>query len=114
LIERRSSGRWDTADCDVGNEPLNPDIGELAMLLLTEGLLKAAGFKHNQTDDTWVAPVHPRPVVTVECDGTDIVEAMLEVHAVLDAAGYTYNNFSVNGRYVSIVGLTRAKLAAVA
>jgi hypothetical protein len=90
------------------------NIGELAMLLLAENLLNAAGFMHNQTDDTWVAPVYPRPVVTVESDGTDIVETMLEVHAVLEAAGYVYANFAINGRYITLVGLTRALVAALA
>lgn len=86
------------------------------MLFLTEAILKAAGLKYDEIEDTWVAPVRLRPVVTVECDedGPYVTEAMLEVHAVLDTIGYTYNNFAINGRYVSVVGLTKAKLAAVA
>ena len=84
------------------------------MQFLAEELLKAAGFKHDETEDTWIAPARLRPVVTLESDGTDIVEAMLEVHAILDTVGCTYNHFSINGRYVSIVGLTRAEVAAVA
>ena len=43
-----------------------------------------------------------------------MLEAMLELHAVLEACGCTYNNFAINGRYVSLVGLTRAQVAAVA
>lgn len=86
------------------------------MLFLTENLLKAAGFDFDQIEDTWVVPVPLRPVVTVECDedGAYIMEALLEVHAVLEANGCTYNSFAVNGRYVSIVGLTLADVAAVA
>ena len=42
------------------------------------------------------------------------MEALLEVHAVLQANGCTYNNFAINGRYVSIVGLTVAEMAFVA
>ena len=86
------------------------------MLFLAESLLKAAGFKFDEIQDTWVAPRRLSPVVTVECDedGSYVTEAMLEVHAALEAAGCTYNNFAVNGRYVSLVGLTKAKLAAVA
>lgn len=86
------------------------------MLFLAETILKAAGFKFDETQDTWVAPRRLSPVVTVECDedGSYIMEALLEVHAVLDTIGCTYNNFAINGRYVSLVGLTRAKLAVVA
>jgi len=84
------------------------------MLFLADNLLKAAGFRHDQIDDTWVAPVRLRPVATVECDEPNIMEALLETHAVLDANGCTYANFSINGRYVSLVGLTRAQVAAVA
>jgi len=86
------------------------------MLFLAESLLNAAGFKYDQIDDTWTAPVRLRPVVTVECDadGTYIMEAMLELHAVLEGAGCSYRNFAVSGRYVSIVGLTVAQVAAVA
>ncbi len=86
------------------------------MLFLADKLLSAAGFKYDQTDDTWVAPMRLRPVVTVECDesGSYITEALLEVHAALEAAGITYNNFAISGGYLSLVGLTRALVAAVA
>ena len=55
-------------------------------------------------------------VVAVECDddGACIVEAMVEIHAILDGCGCSCANFSINGRYVSLVGLTRAQIAAVA
>ena len=54
--------------------------------------------------------------MTVECDesGSYIMEAMLEVHAVLEAVGCSYNNFAISGGYVSIVGLTRVEVAAAA
>ena len=86
------------------------------MLFLTESLLKAAGLKYDEITDTWVAPVRLPPVVTVECDadGAYIMEALLEAHTVLETVGCTYNNFAINGRYLSLVGLTKAKLAAVA
>lgn len=86
------------------------------MLFLTEKLLNAAGFRYDQTDDIWVAPTPLRTVVTVECDqdGPYITESLLEVHAVLEAAGFTYSNFAVRGGFLSIVGLTRALIAAVA
>jgi hypothetical protein len=86
------------------------------MLFLAENLLNAAGFRHDDTEDTWVPSVRLHPVATVECDedGAYAMEAMLEVHAVLEACGCTYRNFAVNGRYVSIVGLSRAFVAAVA
>ena len=41
----------------------------------------------------------------------NVMDALLEVHAVLDANDCTYYNFSINGRYVSIVGLTVAYTA---
>ena len=90
-----------------------PNIGESAMLFLAERLLKAAGFEYDQIEETWVVPVPLRPVVTVECDedGPHVMEALLEVHAVLQANGCTYNNFAINGHYVSIVGLTVAEMA---
>jgi hypothetical protein len=86
------------------------------MPFLAESLLKAAGFKCDDTEDTWMAPVPPRPVVTVECDedGAYIAEAMLQVHGVLEASGCTYRNFAIRGGYLSIVGLTMAQVAAVA
>jgi hypothetical protein len=39
---------------------------------------------------------------------------MLEVHAILEACDCSYNNFAINSGYVSIVGLTTARVAAVA
>ena len=84
------------------------------MLFLTEKLLTAAGFHYDQTDDTWVAPVRLPPVVTVECDeaGDYITEAILEIHAVLETCGCSYNNFALTGGYISLVGLTRRALVA--
>ena len=41
------------------------------------------------------------------------MEALLEVHAALEAVGCTYNNLAINEGYASIVGLTRALVAAV-
>ena len=86
------------------------------MLFLAEKLLNAAGIRYDQIEDTWVAPVHLLPVVTVESDerGSHIMEAMLEVHAVLEAVGCSYNNFAISNGYVSIVGLTSVRVAAVA
>jgi hypothetical protein len=86
------------------------------MLFLADNLLKAAGFKHDEIEGTWVAPVRLPPVVTVQCDedGAYITETMLQVHDVLDSLGCTYCNFAVRGGYLSLVGLTREQLAAVA
>ena len=85
------------------------------MLPLSQKLLATAGFEYDAIEQTWVVPVPLPPLVTVECyDGNDIMDALLEVHAVLDANDYTYNNFSINGRYVSIVGLTTARVVAAA
>ena len=86
------------------------------MLFLADNLLKAAGFRHEETDDTWTVPSRLRPVATVQCDedGHYIIEALVEVHAVLDSLGCTYRNFAVRGGYLSLVGLTRAQVAAVA
>ncbi|MHB0960067.1 MAG: hypothetical protein ACYC0X_19970 [Pirellulaceae bacterium] len=86
------------------------------MLFLAEKLLNAAGIRYDQIEDTWVVPVHLAPVVTVESDecGSYIMEAMLEVHTVLEVVGCSYNNFAINGSYVSVVGLTRVEVAAVA
>jgi len=61
-----------------------------------------------------VVPVPLPPLVTVEChEGEELLDALLEAHAVLEANGCTYHNFSINGRYVSIVGLTVGRLVAV-
>lgn len=86
------------------------------MLFLAESLLKAAGFQYDEIEDTWVAPVRLPPVVTVECDedGPYITEAMLDAHTILEACGCSYRNFAIRGRYVSLVGLTMAQVAAVA
>jgi hypothetical protein len=79
------------------------------MLFLAETLLKAAGFQYDQTEDTWVVPVHLPPVVTVACDEGDkyIIDALVDVHEILEAVGCTYNNFAINGGYVSLVGPRR-------
>ena len=86
------------------------------MLFLAEALLRATGLTYDQIEDTWVVPVHLPPVVTVESDedGRYIMEALLEVHAVLEAVGCIYHNFGINGGYVSIVGLTRIQVVAAA
>ena len=86
------------------------------MLFLAEALLRATGLTYDQIEDTWVVPVYLPPVVTVESDedGRYIMEALLEVHAVLEAVGCIYNNFAINGGYVSVVGLSMAPVAAVA
>ena len=36
------------------------------------------------------------------------MDALLQVHDVLEAWGCTYNNFAIRGRYLSLVGLTKA------
>ena len=46
--------------------------------------------------------------------GDSIMEALLEVHAVLEGSGCTYHNFAIRGGYLSLVGLTMAQVAAVA
>jgi hypothetical protein len=86
------------------------------MLFLAESLLKTAGFEYDSIEDTWIVPVPLRPVVTVECDENHhyVMEAILEVHAILETNGCTYNNIAITGRFVSIVGLTEAQVAAVA
>lgn len=84
------------------------------MLPLAQKLLEAVGLEFDTVEQTWVVPVPLRPVVTVEHDGGDIMDALLDVHAVLEANGCTYANFAVNGRYISIVGLTEAQVAVVA
>lgn len=84
------------------------------MLPLTQKLLEAAGFEFDGIEQTWVVPVPLRPVVTVECDSGEIMDALLEVHSILEANGCAYSNFAITGRYISIVGLTEAQVAAVA
>jgi hypothetical protein len=86
------------------------------MLFLTEKLLKAAGFNYDKIGDAWVAPPRLRPVVTVECDEDRayIMEALCEVHDILKSSGCTYNSYAINRRYISVVGLAVAEVAAVA
>jgi hypothetical protein len=86
------------------------------MLFLTEKLLKAAGIEYDEITDAWIVPTPLRPVVTVECDGGGgyVMEALVEVHAILHENGVTYNNFAISGGYLSLVGLTTMQLAAVA
>jgi hypothetical protein len=86
------------------------------MLFLAEKLLNAAGFRHDEIEDTWMAPVRLPPVVAVACDdrGDSIMEALLEVHAVLEACGCTYCSFAIRDGYLSLVGMTTAPLGAVA
>jgi hypothetical protein len=86
------------------------------MLFLTEKLLNAAGIKYDVILATWVVPAPLPPVVAVQCDenGNYIMEAMLEVHAVLHTIGVSYTNFAIGGGYLSVVGLRTLELAAVA
>jgi hypothetical protein len=79
------------------------------MLFLTETILAAAGFRRDQNRDTWVVPAVLRPVVTVDCGGLCVMDALLQVHDVLEAWGCTYNNFAIRGRYLSLVGLAKAQ-----
>lgn len=84
------------------------------MLPLAQKLLTAAGFEYDAAERTWVVPVPLPPLVTVEClAGDEIMDALLAVHGVLDANGCTYNNFSINGCFISIVGVTATRVAAV-
>ena len=57
-----------------------------------------------------MVPVVLRPVVTVDCGGLCLMDALLQVHDVLEAWGCTYNNFAIRGRYLSLVGLTKAQV----
>lgn len=86
------------------------------MLPVAEKLLNAAGFRHDHVEDTWAVPVQPRTVVTVECDedGSCIWDTLLDVHAVLGTCGFAYSNFAIRDGYLSVVGLTRVQVAAVA
>ncbi len=86
------------------------------MLFLTEKLLTAAGFEYDEIEDTWVTPVPLSPVVTVESDedAAYIMEALVEVHEILQANGVSYNHVALTGGFVSLVGLTEAQVAAVA
>jgi hypothetical protein len=86
------------------------------MLFLAEKLLNAAGLNHDEIEDTWVAPVRLLPVVTIETDedGACLMDAMVSVHAALEACGCSYRNFALRGGYLSLVGLSRALVAAVA
>lgn len=53
------------------------------------------------------------PVMRVKCDEDEarILEALVEVHAMLEATGYTCSHFTISDSHVSIVGLTRAGIA---
>ena len=86
------------------------------MCFLAEKLLSIAGLHYDDIKEIWVVPVHLPLVVTVESDesGQYIMDALVEVHDVLHAAGCTYNNVSTNGGYVSVVGITRVQVAAAA
>ena len=78
------------------------------MLLLAESLLTAAGFEYDEIEETWVARMPLRPLVSVECDEDRayIREALMEVQASLDAIGCVYNNFVINTSFVSVAGPT--------
>lgn len=82
--------------------------GERAILPLTEKLLNAAGIRYDPTDYTWAVAERLLPVVTVECgeDKARILEALVEVRAVLEAIGYKCNHFVIGDSHVSVVGLT--------
>jgi hypothetical protein len=53
-------------------------------------------------------------VVTVDCGELRLMEALLQVHDVLEAWGCTYSNFAIRGRYLSLVGLTKVQATAAA
>ena len=78
------------------------------MLFLAESLLKAAGFGYDEIEETWVALMPLRPLVSVECDEDRayIREALMEVQASLDAIGCVYDSFVVNSSFVSVAGPT--------
>ncbi len=67
------------------------------MLPLSLNLLTAAGFEYDAIEQTWVVPVPLPPLVTVECHEGDgnIMDALLDVHAILDANDCTYNILAV-------------------
>ena len=74
------------------------------MLFLAQSLLTAAGFEYDEIEEIWVARMPLRPLVAVECDEGRVYirETLMEVKAILDAIGSVYNNFVVNGRFVSV------------
>jgi hypothetical protein len=76
------------------------------MLSLAQSLLWAAGFEYDEIEETWMARMPLRPLVSVECDEDRayIREALREVQASLDAIGCDYNNFVVNASFVSVAG----------
>jgi hypothetical protein len=76
------------------------------MLFLAQSLLWAAGFEYDEIDETWIARMPLRPLVSVECDEDRayIRESLREVQASLGAIGCAYNNFVVNARVVSVAG----------
>ncbi len=78
------------------------------MLFLAQSLLWAAGFEYDEIDETWIARMPLRPLVSVECDEDRayIREALREVQASLDAIGCAYNNFVVNASFVFVAGST--------
>ena len=59
------------------------------MLFLAQSLLTTAGFGYDEIDETWVARIPLRPLVSVECDEDRayIREAPRENQASLDAIG---------------------------
>ena len=79
------------------------------MSFMAEKILTAAGFRRDPNRDTWMVPAVLRLVVTVDCGGHSLMDALLQVHDVLGALGCTYNNFAIRGRFLSIVGLTKAQ-----
>ena len=80
------------------------------MLFLAQSLLTAAGFEYDEIEESWVARMPLSPLVAIECDEDRayIREALMEVHASLDAIGCVYNNFVVNTCFVSIDGPRQA------
>ena len=81
------------------------------MLSLAQSLLWTAGFEYDEINETWVARMPLRPLVSVECDEDRayIREALREVQASLDAIGCAYNNFAVNARFVPVAEPNRRK-----
>lgn len=94
----RSAARVNFGRCD----------GERTILRLAEKLLSAAGILYDPTDYTWVVAKRAPPVVVIECDEDEssLLEVLVQVHAVLEAIGYTCRHFAISGSHISIVGLT--------
>lgn len=70
--------------------------------------MNAAGIRYDWSDHTWVVAKRAPPVVVIECDEDEssLLEALVEVHAMLEAVGYTCRHFAISGSHVAIFGLT--------